>query len=114
MEQVYVNNIDWHIIPFRADRWLAIWTPALDRAMAAGATASYMTRDVDNPLHFRQISVWTDKADFERYWASDELSKLRVEALKYFHKPVLPNWHTLTARAELDEIETAVTGGSTA
>ena len=34
-----VNYIDWHIAPFRADRWLDIWDPALDRALAFGATS---------------------------------------------------------------------------
>jgi hypothetical protein len=32
-----LNYIDWHIHPFRADRWLEIWRPALDRALAFGA-----------------------------------------------------------------------------
>ena len=29
-----LNYIEWHIHPFRADRWLEIWRPALDRALA--------------------------------------------------------------------------------
>jgi hypothetical protein len=96
---VEVNYIDWHTNPFRADHWLEIWRPALDRALAFGATASYVTRSEDDPLHFRQVSVWERRADFERYWASDELSALREEALPYFHKPLLPYWHALTADA---------------
>ena len=28
-----VNYIDWHVHPFRADRWLEVWRPALDRAI---------------------------------------------------------------------------------
>ena len=32
-----VDYIDWHVHPFRADRWLEVWRPALDRAMAFGA-----------------------------------------------------------------------------
>jgi quinol monooxygenase YgiN len=94
-----VNYIDWHVNPFRADRWLEIWRPALDRALAFGATASYITRNEEDPLHFRQVSVWRDRADFDRYWASDEVSALRQEALAYFHKPVYPAWHSLTADA---------------
>ena len=94
-----VNYIDWHVNPFRADLWLEIWRPALDRALAFGATASFITRNEEDPLHFRQVTVWESRADFERYWYSDELSALREEALAYFHKPVLPVWHTLTADA---------------
>lgn len=96
----HINYIDWHTTPFRADRWLAIWRPALDRALAFGATTSYLTRNIDDPLHFRQVSMWDDKADFERYWASDEIAALRQEALSYFAKPLLPGWHSLTADAD--------------
>ncbi len=99
---MHVNNIDWHVTPFRADKWFEIWRPALDRALAAGATTCYLTRDIDNPLHFRQVSVWSDKEDFEVYWGSDELSLLRQAALAYYHKPLLPNWHSLVAEAALD------------
>jgi hypothetical protein len=94
-----INYIDWHIHAFRADRWLEIWRPALDRATAFGARSSMLTRDIDDPLHFRQISVWDDHEDFERYWYSDEISALREEALNYFNKPVLPSWHTTTVDA---------------
>jgi heme-degrading monooxygenase HmoA len=94
-----VNYIEWHITPFRADRWYAIWRPALDRALAFGATSSSMTRNVDDPLHFRQVTTWEDKADFERYWASDEISALREEALAYYAKPLLPTWHVLAVDA---------------
>lgn len=99
---MHVNNIDWHISPFRADRWLAIWQPALDRALAAGASASYLTRNIENPLHFRQVSVWESKDDFEAYWASDEITKLRIDAINYYHKPVLPTWHSLVAEAAIE------------
>jgi hypothetical protein len=102
------NYIEWHITPFRADRWYAIWRPALDRALAFGATSSYMTRNVDDPLHFRQVSTWEDKADFERYWASDEISLLRQEALSYYAKPLLPTWHVLAIDANASLAEPAV------
>ena len=69
-----LNYIDWHVHPFRAERWLEIWRPALDRALAFGAKSCYLTRDVDDPLHFRQVTVWDDHADFERYWYSDEIA----------------------------------------
>jgi heme-degrading monooxygenase HmoA len=95
----YVNYIDWHTTPFRTDRFFEIWRPALDRALAFGASTSYMTRNIDDPLHLRQVSVWDDKADFERYWASDEVAAMRQEAMSYFTKPLLPNWHSLSADA---------------
>jgi quinol monooxygenase YgiN len=94
-----VNYIEWHVTPFRRDRFLEIWLPALDRALAFGARSCFLSRNEEDPLHFRQVSVWDDHADFDRYWASDEISGLRQEALRYYHKPVYPIWHTMTSEA---------------
>ena len=107
----HVNVIDWHTHPFRAERWLEVWRPALDRALAFGATSCYLTRSIDDPLHFRQVSVWDSTEDFERYWASDEITALREAALNYFNKPLLASWHSLvaTAVAEAEAAEPAAT-----
>jgi heme-degrading monooxygenase HmoA len=99
----HVNYIDWHTHPFRAERWLEVWRPALDRALAFGASACYLTRSIDDPLHFRQISFWEETEDFERYWASDEITALREAALNYFNKPLLPAWHSMVAVAAAEE-----------
>ena len=102
---VHVNYIDWHTHPFRAERWLEVWRPALGRALAFGASVSYLTRSIDDPLHFRQVSIWDSTEDFERYWASDEITALREAALNYFNKPILPTWHSIVdvAAAEGDK-----------
>jgi hypothetical protein len=94
LEVVY---IDWHIHPFRAERWYEIWEPGAARAMAFGAKGWSLTRNVEDPLHFRQASVWESRDDFERYWYADEIAALREEALNYYNKPLLPVWHTLIA-----------------
>jgi heme-degrading monooxygenase HmoA len=99
----HVNYIDWHTHPFRADRWLEAWRPALDRALAFGASSCYLTRSIDDPLMFRQVSVWDSKDDFENYWGSDEITALRGEALNYFNKPLLPEWHSITVEANADD-----------
>jgi len=92
-----VVYIDWHINPFRADRWYEIWEPAAARVMAFGAKGWSLTRNVEDPLHFRQAAIWENRGDFERYWYSDEISALREEAFNYFNKPILPVWHVLLA-----------------
>jgi quinol monooxygenase YgiN len=101
-----VNYIEWHVTPFRRDRFLEIWLPALDRALAFGARSCLLSRNEEDPLHFRQVSIWDHRADFDRYWASDEISGMRQEAMRYYQKPVYPVWHTLTAEAAA-EIEAA-------
>ena len=62
--------LDWHIAPFRADRWLDLWEPAAARMPAFGAKSWSLTRSIDDPLAFQQTSVWESRADFERYWFS--------------------------------------------
>jgi hypothetical protein len=92
-----VVYIDWHVHPFRAERWYEIWEPGAARAMAFGAKGWSLTRNVEDPLHFRQASVWEKRDDFERYWYSDEIAGLREQALNYYNKPLLPIWHVLIA-----------------
>ena len=74
-----VCYIDWHVTPFRADRWYEVWEAGAARAMAFGAKS------------------WEDRADFERYWYSDEVAALREQAINYYAKPLLPTWHSLIA-----------------
>jgi heme-degrading monooxygenase HmoA len=90
-----VCYIDWHVTPFRADRFLEIWRPAASRVLAFGATSWSLTRNADDPLHVRQTAVWTSRDDFERYWYSDEIAAAREEAMGYYGKPVSPVWHSL-------------------
>ena len=90
-----VCYIDWHVTPFRADRFLEIWTPAAARVLAFGATSWSLTRSIDDPLHIRQAAVWESHDDFERYWYSEETTAAREEAINYYGKPVLPDWHSL-------------------
>ena len=92
-----VNVIDWHIHPFRAARWYEAWKPAVERAGSFGATSWSLTRSEDDPLLFRQTTVWENREDFERYWSSDEVTALRIEAQGYYNKPLLPGWHQLIA-----------------
>ena len=96
---MHVNYIEWRVHPFRAPRWLEAWQPAIERAAAFGARACYLTRNVDDPLHFRQVSIWDDQADFDRYWASDEIAAMREAGLNYYNKPIVWVWHSLTAEA---------------
>ena len=90
-----INVIDWHVTPFRADRFYAIWLPALERAPAFGAKSFSLTRAEDDHLHFRQTTTWDARSDFDRWWASDEARRTRQKAINYYAKPLLPTWHML-------------------
>ena len=94
-----VHYVEWHVTPFRRDRFIEAWRPALDRALAFGARAAFLTRSEDDTLHLRQTTVWESRADQERWWFSDELVALRQGALPYYHKPVEQHWHAQVADA---------------
>jgi heme-degrading monooxygenase HmoA len=96
-----VNVVNWHINPWRADRWYEIWMPALERAPSFGATSFTLTRSEEDHLLFVQTTTWEDRADFDRFWASDEISAAREAEFDIFNKPVYPVWHVLIA-AERD------------
>jgi len=90
-----VCNIDWHVTPFRADRWLELWEPVAARMPAFGAKSWTLTQSIDDPLAFRQSAVWESRDDFERYWYSEETEAARAEIIDLYAKPLLPTWHTL-------------------
>lgn len=92
---VEVCTLDWHIAPFRADRWLDLWEPVAARMPAYGAAGWSLTRSVDDPLHFQQTSTWESRADFERWWFSDEAEQGRAAIVGMHDLPILPAWHTL-------------------
>ena len=68
---------------------------------AYGAKSSSLTRADRRPPAFQQTSTWESRADFERYWFSDEIADAREAAFDLYNKPVYPVWHVLLA-AERD------------
>jgi hypothetical protein len=92
-----VNTLDWHIAPFRGDRFLDLWEPAAAKMPAFGAKSWSLTRAVDDPLSFQQTSIWEKRSDFERYWYSEEIETAREAIIDLYDKPLLPAWHILVA-----------------
>jgi hypothetical protein len=92
-----VCTLDWHIAPLRADRWLDLWEPAAEKAPAYGAKSWSLIRSTDDPLLFRQTMVWESRADFERYWFSEEIGQARASVIDLYDLPLLPAWHILVA-----------------
>jgi heme-degrading monooxygenase HmoA len=90
-----VCKLDWHVAPFRADRFLDLWEPAAARMPAYGASSWSLIRSIDDPLAFQQTSTWESRADFERWWFSEEIERARAEIIGLHDLPILPTWHTL-------------------
>jgi len=89
--------LDWHVAPFRADRFLDLWEPAAAKMPAFGAKSWSLTRSNDDPLAIRQTSAWESRSDFERYWFSEEIEAARTAAIDLYDLPILPTWHELIA-----------------
>lgn len=92
-----VCTLDWHITPMRADRFLDLWEAAAAKAPAYGAKSWSLIRSTDDPLAFRQTMIWESRADFERYWYSDEIAQARAAIIDLYDIPLLPAWHILVA-----------------
>jgi hypothetical protein len=90
-----VCRLDWHIAPFRGDRWLDAWEPSAAKCTAYGAKSWSLTRADDDPLAFQQTMVWEKRSDFERYWFSQEIAEAREAVIGWYVIPLLPTWHTL-------------------
>jgi hypothetical protein len=92
-----VCTLDWHIVPFRSDRFLDLWEPVAAKAPAYGAKSWSLIRSIDDPQAFRQTMVWESRADFERYWYAEEIAQARTAIIDVYDIPLLPAWHTLVA-----------------
>lgn len=94
---LYVCRLDWHVSPLRGERWLAVWEIAAAKCTAFGAKSWSLTRGEEDPLGFQLTTVWETKADFERFWFSQEIEEAREATIGWYNIPILPTWHTLIA-----------------
>lgn len=90
----HISEISWHVTPYREQKWLDLWEPAAAKSTEYGAESWQIYRSEEDPLIFRQISIWEKKSDFEAYWFSQELSDYRAGIIDLYVKPLLPVWCT--------------------
>ena len=87
--------IDWHVTPFRRDRFLDAWEPYAAKAISFGAKQWTLTRSHDDTLHIRQTTRWDNKDDFENYWHDPDVAAGRAEIINWYLKPLLPVVHEI-------------------
>ena len=92
-----VCTLDWHIAPLRADRFLDVWESAAAKMPAYGAKSWSLIRSIDDPLAIQHSSTWESRADFERWWFSEEVEQMRAAIIDMHDLPILPSWHALVA-----------------
>jgi quinol monooxygenase YgiN len=91
-------QIHFHLTPFRADRFYNLYRPVVPRVLAYGARGYSFYRSEEDADHFVHSSLWEDRADFQRYWSSRELSLTREKIIGYYEQPVIPSWSTILDR----------------
>jgi hypothetical protein len=99
--------IRWPINPFRGDRFAEEWLPAAEAVLDYGATEWAFTRAVDGRLDFIQTAVFPSKADFERYWYSEEVSEKRVEIAGIYQVPLVPSFWEIVGAGAAEELNPA-------
>ena len=91
-------QIEYHLTPFRAERFAALYSPIVPRVMAYGAKGYTFYRSEEDPDHFVHSSLWEDRADFHRFWVSHEMQETRQKVSGFYEQPVIPGWSTILER----------------
>jgi len=92
-------QLDFHLTPFRAQRFVDLYRPAIARPLSYGATDYLFYRSEDDSDHFVHMSFWEERAGFDRWWLSREMQQIRVAVSGLHGQPLLPHWHTVLERA---------------
>jgi quinol monooxygenase YgiN len=91
-------QIDYHLTPFRAEKFASLYGPAVPRVLAYGAKGYSFYRSQEDSDHFVHQSLWEDRADFQRYWHSREMHLARERIIGLYEQPVIPSWATILER----------------
>jgi quinol monooxygenase YgiN len=92
-------QLDFHVVPMRADRFVEVYRPIVPRAFEYGAMGYSFYRADEDPYHFVHLSYWDDRAKFKSYWSSKEMREVRVQLIGLHDHLLLPHWATIIERA---------------
>jgi hypothetical protein len=98
-------QIKWVANPFRGDRFEEAWLPAAEAALDYGATSWALYRNTDGRLDFIQTAVFPNKADFDRYWYSEEIAQVRENLQGWFQIPLLPTYWEISGSGSLTPVQ---------
>jgi quinol monooxygenase YgiN len=91
-------QIDYHLTPFRSEKFASLYRPVVARVLAYGAKGYAFYRSEDDSDHFVHESFWEDRGDFQRYWHSREMHLARERIIGLYEQPVIPSWATIIER----------------
>jgi heme-degrading monooxygenase HmoA len=87
--------LEYSVTPFRAQRFVDRYRPAIARPLSYGARGYLFYRSEDDPDSFVHLSFWDDRANFDRWWFSREMVEVRTAVMGLHDQPLLPHWHTV-------------------
>jgi heme-degrading monooxygenase HmoA len=92
-------QLDYIVTPFRAQRFVDLYRPAIARPLSYGASGYLFYRSEEDSDHFVHMSFWEDRAGFDRWWFSREMTDVRAATIGLYDQPLLPHWHTVLEQA---------------
>jgi hypothetical protein len=93
-------EIAWVANPFRGDAFAEGWRPSAEAVLDYGASSWAFYRNQDGRLDFVQQAVFEHKADFERYWYSEEIAEARAELAGKYQVPLVPTYWEIVGAGE--------------
>ena len=91
-------QIDYHLTPFRAQRFAALYRPIVPRVARLRGEELLLLPLRGGLDHFVHASLWEDRAGFQRFWMSREMHDMREKVMGLYVQPLLPTWATIVDR----------------
>ena len=92
-------QLDFHVTPFRAERFVDVYRPAVARPRSYGATGYSSTAPRTTRTTSCTSRSGTTAADFDRYWLSREMRDIRTQILGLHDHLLLPHYGSVLERA---------------
>ncbi len=96
-------EIIWSLTPFRSDEFVEQWAPYAALAINFGAKGYLLVRQADDELIVKQYAFFEKKADWDRYWNSEQLQEGRAKLLGHYVVPLLYTWQEVHAHGHVTD-----------
>ena len=88
-------QLDYAVTPFRAQKFVDLYHPAIKRPLSYGASGYLFYRSEEDANHFVHLIFWEDREGFRRWWFSQEMQDVRAAVAGLHGQPLLPKWNTV-------------------
>jgi heme-degrading monooxygenase HmoA len=88
-------QLDYVVTPFRAQKFVDLYRPAIKRPLSYGASGYLFYRNEEDSDHFVHLIFWEDRDGFHRWWFSREMQDIRTATSGLHGQPLLPKWNTV-------------------